>query len=212
MTDADKPGFVSMLSDALAYWRQDASAFTLRVWWDGCRRFDLEQVGKALSAHAADPERGRFPPLLADVVRQLHGTHTDRSLLAWGAVLEAARVVGAYESVVFDDPATHAAIEDLGGWPSVCRSDADELPFLQRRFCEAHRAYAQRPGLAYPPRLVGDHESSNRGDGRTCSDPVYIGDPRRASEVEQRGASGPRIAITTGANLARALLLAGASA
>ena len=53
--------------------------------------------------------------------------------------------VGAYRSVAFDDGAIHAAIEDMGGWPAVCRGKADELPFLQKRFTDLHRAYSSRP-------------------------------------------------------------------
>lgn len=197
MTDADKGAFAALITDALAYWRQDVSAFVLRVWWDGCRGFDLEQVGKALSAHAADAERGRFPPTLADIVRQLQGTQTDRSLLAWGKVLDAMQTVGAYASVAFDDPAIHAAVLDLGGWPTVCRSTVDDLPHLQRRFCAGHKAFAARPTQDVIGYLVGAQESENRGRGMPVRPPVLIGDPDRARALIAAGqASGPRTRIT----------------
>lgn len=197
MTDADKPAFGALLTDALAYWRQDVSEFTLRVWWDGCRSFDLEQVGRALSAHAADPERGRFPPMLADVVKHLLGTQADRSLIAWGKVYAAAHAVGAYSSVAFDDAAIHAAIEDMGGWVQFCSSTEHELPHLQRRFCELHRAHSARPGV-YPPRLIGRHEQDNHSTGRAPPDgelTALVGDLARCREVIAQGRDGGRLQV-----------------
>lgn len=196
MRQSDAGQFQELLTDALAFYRQDVSEFALSVWWAACERFELEQVRKALTAHAMDPERGQFAPKPADVVRVLQGTHTDRSLMAWGKVYEAMTRVGAYASVVFDDAAIHAAIEDMGGWPQVCRSDVDALPFLQRRFCDTHRAYAMRPGHPYPPRLIGDTEAKNRLDGRDVEPPVLIGDPAKCRLVHSSGSATSRVAIT----------------
>jgi hypothetical protein len=161
MQPSDRAPFAQLLSDAMAFYRQDVSEFALGVWWEACRRYDLEQVSKAMTAHAMDPERGQFAPKPADIVRQLDGTQTDRSLVAWGKVLEAMRSVGAYSSIDFGDRAIHAAITDMGGWPTVCRSQVDELPFLQRRFCDSYRAYMRRPEVDAPLRLAGQHETDN---------------------------------------------------
>jgi len=183
VTESDKGAFAALLTDALAYWRQDVSDFTLRVWWVGCSGYALEQVSKAISAHAADPQRGSFAPMLADVVRQLDGTHTDRSLMAWGMVLTACREIGAYRSVVFPDAAIHAAIHDVGGWPAVCRCDGAELPHMQRRFCESFRAYAARGVSAWLPVMLGVHEASNAISGRIVGQPVLIGDEQGCRRV-----------------------------
>lgn len=196
MRVADKPAFAALLTDAMAFYRQDVSAFALSVWWAACESFDLDQVRKALTAHAMDAERGQFAPKPADLVRQLAGTSTDRSLMAWSKVHQAMQRVGAYNSVVFDDPAIHAAIDDAGGWPAVCCSLVDALPFVQRRFCDAHRAYSLRPGAPYPPRLLGIHEQANRLEGRDVQLPVLIGDPSRCLAVEAGGASAGRLQIT----------------
>jgi len=101
MDISESQAFSNMITDALAYWKQDASKFTINVWWQGCKPFTLEQVSKALTAHATDPDKGQFPPKVADIVRHLAGTKTDRSLLAWGKVYDAMSSVGAYQDVDF---------------------------------------------------------------------------------------------------------------
>lgn len=196
MKPTDKPAFAQLLTDALAFYRQDLSTFALGVWWQACEAFDMEQVAKALTAHAMDPDRGQFAPKPADMVRVLRGTLADRSLIAWGKVLDAMQRVGAYRTVVFDDGAIHAAISDMGGWPAICRGNVDELQFAQKRFCDLHRAYSARPDSAYPAQLLGEHDLANRLNGHPADAPTLIGDPQRAQAVERLGCEGPKTAIT----------------
>lgn len=189
MRDSDHEQFSELLADVVGFYGQTVSRFAMGVWWQACQGFDLEQVRAALTAHAMDPERGHFAPKPADLVRQLQGTQTDRALVAWGKVLQAMQRVGAYSSVAFDDPAIHAVVEDLGGWPKLCREPMDALPHVQRRFCEAHRVYSRRPDLSFPAKLVGQHEAENRLQGRSVAPAVLVGNPDRARLVMRRGTS-----------------------
>lgn len=181
--------FRELLANALSFYRQDVTPFMLDVWWQACQGFDLEQVRKALTAHAMDPDRGQFAPKPADIVRQLGGTATDRALMAWGKVMSAIQSVGAYTDVVFDDPAIHAAIEDLGGWPKVCRGDVKDLSYLQHRFTEAHRAYSGRGSFDYPRRLSGDRspDSVYAKRGLPPPKPAVVGDKSMAMVVYHGG-------------------------
>jgi hypothetical protein len=97
--------------------------------------------------------------------------------------------------VAFDDPLIHAVVEDLGGWPKLCRGTLDELPHLQRRFCESYRTYARRQGVTYPARLVGQHEAENALANRRVAPPVLIGNPEAAREVLRLGGA-PKVQIT----------------
>lgn len=144
MNQAEKHDFYALVADALGYWKQDVSEFALQVWWNGCQPFEFQDVSRALSQHATDPDKGQFAPKVADIVRILGGTKTDRSLREWGRVHEAMSRIGAYTDVDFQDPATHAAIRDMGGWPKLCRTETDQLSYLQHRFCELYRAYDGR--------------------------------------------------------------------
>lgn len=195
MRDTELSQFRQLLTDVMAYYGKDCTKFMLTVWWQALQSFDLEQVSKALQKHATDPERGQFAPKVADIVRALQGTTTDRAAMAWGKVYEAMGSVGAYQDVVFDDPAIHAVLEDLGGWPKVCRTETKDLSFLQHRFQEAHRAYTGRGQFAYPRRLAGDRSPDHDYERRGLPLPkaVLVGDERKAALVYQGGGAAGKL-------------------
>lgn len=197
MLQSERGDFAQLVTDVLAYYRQDASRFVLDLWWNACKPFDFEQIQKAMQRHATDPEHGQFAPKVADLVRILSGTTTDRAALAWGKVLEAMSSVGAYTDVIFDDPAIHAAAEDMGGWPKMCRTELKELGLLQHRFMQSYRAYSDRGQFDFPRRLGGDRspDSEYEKAGLKLPRPALIGDPERAKMVFQRGGAG-KTAIT----------------
>lgn len=197
MLPTDRAAFVQLVTDVHAYYGKPVSEFTLGVWLQALAEFDLEQVRKAMTAHATNPDGGQFCPKVADIVRILQGTHTDRALLAWGKVLEAMHAVGAYQDVVFDDPAIHAAIEDAGGWPKTCRTETKDLPFLQKRFCDAHKAYTGRGTFDYPRRLMGDRgpDHEYEAKGLPLPRPALVGDRERAALVYANGGTAGKTAI-----------------
>lgn len=189
--------FASMIVDALAYYRQSVSEFTLHVWTEGCKPYTLEQVKKAMTAHMTDATSGQFAPKVADIVRILSGTTTDRAALAWGKTLDGMGRVGAYTDVVFDDPAIHAAVEDLGGWPKICRTETKDLSYLQHRFCESHKAYTGRGEFEYPRRLMGDRSPDHEYEKKRLPlpKPAVIGDKERAMNVYLGGEKAGKTAI-----------------
>ena len=204
MHHTEKSKFVGMLSDVMAYYGKDASPFLIGIWWDACSGVSFEQVAKAINSHVKDAERGVYAPKVADIVRALQGTSTDRATLAWGKVLGAMGSVGAYQDVVFDDPAIHAAIVDCGGWQKVCRGDLKEISFLQHRFCQSHKAYTERGEFEYPRMLGGDRspDSEYLKFGRPLPKPAIVGDPARAALVlAQGGTGGPQITFKAVADL-----------
>lgn len=198
MQERDRPEFGQLVTDVHAFYRQDCSRFVLDVWWGACESFSLEQVRRAFTVHAKDPEAGKFCPKPADLVKVLQGTSTDRAAVAWGVVMQAIGAAGQYQDVDFGDPATHAAIHDLGGWPKVCRTELKELGYLQHRFTESYRAYAGRGVVDCPLVLMGDRspdaEWEKKGlpppraklfGPRPCAD-VLASMPRLASEPVRR--------------------------
>ncbi len=197
MQASERAPFAQLITDVLAYYRQDASRFVLDLWWNACQPFELSQIRQAMQRHATDAEHGRFAPRVADVVRILAGTAAERAALAWGKTLEAMGSVGAYTDVVFDDPAIHAAVQDLGGWPKVCRTDLSELGYLQHRFCESHRAYTGRGSFDYPRCLGGDRSPDSEYAKVGLPPPriAFIGNAQRARLVYDGGNAAGKTAV-----------------
>ncbi len=210
MKPSDRAAFAQLITDVMAFYKQDVSKFALSVWWQACERYDLEQVSKALTGHAMDPDRGQFAPKPADLVRQLEGTATDKAMIAWGKVLDAMQRVGQYTDVVFDDPAIHAVVMDLGGWPKVCRAELKELSYLQHRFTEAHRAYTGKGQFEYPRRLVGDRSPDEMYErrGLPAPKPAVVGDVVKARLVYSGGqVGGKRLGLQGLAALGQQMLV-----
>lgn len=200
MNQSDIQDFNSLLTSALAFYRQDVSGFAMSVWWQACERFDLDQIKKAFTRHALDPDRGQFAPKPADLIRILEGTAGNRALVAWGKAMEAAQRVGSYSDVCFDDPVIHATIEDCGGWPKFCRTETAELSYLQHRFTEAHRTYSAQETFEFPRCLVGDRSPDDvfAKRGLKPPKPILIGDKDKAAKVYQLGANrSQRSAVTS---------------
>lgn len=198
MNAKDIKPFATLFADVMAYYKADTSKFTQTLFWDALQGVDFEQVRKAFETHAKDPEHGRFAPKVADMVRILQGTHTDRSMLAWGKALVAMRSVGAYTDVIFDDPATHAAIDDAGGWPKLCRTPIDELGYVQAAFCKAHKAYVGRGTFEYPRMLGGERSPDAEYEkiGLPVPKPALIGDPRLCARVYEGGGAAGKTQVS----------------
>lgn len=195
MRESEKPAFAELLTNVLAYYRQDASRFVLDLWWQACQRFEFEQVSKALTAHAMDPDHGQFAPKVADIVRVLGGTKTDRAQRAWGKALTAAREVGGYQDVAFDDHTIHAVITDMGGWSKFCRLDTKDLSYTQHRFCELYRAYVgTQPDV--PRALMGDRspDAMYAKRGLPPPKPAFVGDKAQAQRLYIERGDRPSIA------------------
>lgn len=202
MKRADYDRFANLLNAWAEIHGKPLSTGAIALWWQALERYEIDQVERAFAQLVRDADRGQFMPKPADVIRILDGTSSDRAALAWGKVLEAARRVGGYSDVVFDDAAIHAAVEDLGGWPAICRTDMDELSYAQHRFAQAYRAYVGRQeGFDYPAVLTGDANASNRRNGQPLQPPALVGDAHAARLVMERGGDA-KVAVTRGQLLA----------
>ncbi|KAF1008974.1 MAG: hypothetical protein GAK28_00606 [Luteibacter sp.] len=209
MQPTDKPPFSALLADVMTYYRQECTQFQIDVFWAGLRMHEFEDVKRAFSLHARDPDRGQFPPRLADITRMLEGSTQTQGMRAWAKVETAVKSVGAYRSVAFDDPLIHVVLMEMGGWVPLCRAAAEDLPFKAREFEHRYAAYRLRRELpAFPPRLIGESEAENRLNGRQDYQvrPVLIGEPEKAVRVIEQGSASATLRITDAKHIAGDLL------
>lgn len=200
MHDTDKGRFADLLTDVMAYYGKDATEFMLNIFWDSLRRFDIEDVSRAFTVHAQNPDNGQFAPKVADIMRMIEGSTQTQGMLAWSKVQRAIQSVGRMRSVVFDDPIIHVVITDMGGWYSLCSCNEDDLPFKARDFEKRYQGYRSRREVpAFQPHLIGGHEADNRLNGYpNRTKPVLIGNPERARMVLEKGVDRPALQITDG--------------
>lgn len=103
--------------------------------------------------------------------------------LIW-LLIKAIREVGAYRSVIFDDPLIHSVIRDMRGWIALGQSKTSELPFLAREFEKRYRALVLHPPADCPRQLTGIYEQQNRLSGYAPPDPVLIGHKNQQTLLE----------------------------
>lgn len=107
-------------------------------------------------------------------------------LVALTRLEDAMQKIGAYRSVVFDDPIIHLVVDRMGGWPKLCGMEHEEWKFLRREFERIYDVAKREPVPIdqIPKRLVGVIELSNNAGGhadRPIQMSIY-GDESKALE------------------------------
>ena len=203
MLASDRENFLVAMIGLGDYYSREISEGVIEIYWQGLQNYDLKAVQKAFQAHIANPDNGQFMPKVADLVRMLAGTTADASVIAWTKVASAIKRVGPYQSVVFDDPCIHAAIEGLGGWEKVCATPSDEeLVFTARAFENLYKAHKRNGNTPdYQRVLIGTSERVNADlYPHAISPPVMIGDKQMCQLVFEGGSNTAPLQITRAAN------------
>lgn len=158
MDEQERKAFGTAMTRLFAVYGEPITPTLLSAWWGALApRYPLVSVVDAMNAHATDPDAGMFRPTPAHIIRHLEGRSAERALGAWARVLSAIRRYGQNYTLVFDDWRIHAAIQNMGGWPSVAGHLAADVAHVERRFCQAYAALTHRQPVVgeYPERLVG---------------------------------------------------------
>ena len=197
--------FRTLLAGVHDFYARDLSEFSLSVWWESMRQYDLAAVTQAMNRHVMNPDNGQFMPKPADVRKMLGGTSADAALRAWAKVDKAVRQVGNYASVAFDDPLIHRVISEMGGWIGLGQKTEDEWPFVAKHFENLYRGYAMRGEQPdYPPVLVGIAQADSEARGLRFDPPRLVGDQEKAMAVIAGGDSRPAIGMSGAGAIAHA--------
>lgn len=197
MQPIEKPQLAQLLAGVYEFYGKAVSPFTLSVWWEAMKPYDIAAVRQAFDRHLMNPDTGQWLPKPADVMRMLGGRTQDRALMAWAKVDKAVRRVGNYASVAFDDALIHRVLHDMGGWLALGQKTEDEWPFVAKEFENRYRGYSMRNETPeYPPVLIGLAEAYNAQKGHRTEPPRLIGVAERAQQVMKGGSNTPLIGIS----------------
>lgn len=199
MNQSDRKQFFKAMTALADYYGKALSEGSMGLYWQGLQGYEIDQVERSIGIHLQNPDTGQWMPKIADIVRMIEGTTQDAAAMAWAKVMRAVGAVGQYDSLAFDDPVIHLTLTDLGGWPSLCQTTEDELPFIAKRFENTYRAYRRRANdiPAHPRYLVGVAELQNSASGQRCDPPRLVGDPERAKRVMLVGSDNARIPVSS---------------
>lgn len=127
--------------------------------------FPFEAVSKAAGDYARTCP---YPPKPADIAMRIEGTREERGLFAFNLVWSALARIGTHDSVTFDDPRTHYAIEQMGGWINLGSALEAERNKWERDFLR-HYSLAEKAGVQFgkeaPRVLVGRIDQARIRDG-----------------------------------------------
>lgn len=114
---------------------------TARIYEDMILDLDFELAKAAIGRLI---QSSKFLPSIAEIreaARETTQGPARSGAEAWGDVVQAIRLVGAYRSPKFADPIVAHAVASLG-WLALCLDDNE--PALRARFIEAYEAAAKR--------------------------------------------------------------------
>jgi hypothetical protein len=189
MQPADVERFSKLLLGVSELYGRTLSEAAIGLYWKALSAYAIEAVERAFASYVTQPDSGQYWPKPADIIRHLGGgTTQDQATRAWAKVERELRRVGAYASVVFDDPVIMLTVADLGGWPALCHTRLEEMPFRAKAFQDLYAAYARCPKAAYPRVLPGLADQHNETQGFARSPSVFLGDDQAAAvRVYQTG-------------------------
>lgn len=174
MNAKDMPRFaqwMKLLGDTYGHiFTEDESEF----YWRMLQPYSIDEIDQAIAKHLASPKYCQWMPKVGDILRWLEPSDEIRSLEAWSLVARAISTVGAYDSVVFEDPLIHAVICSMGGWITLCHSACRDLPFRAQEFQKRYQGILTIPPQETPPYLCGILEHTRSASGYPPPQPRCI--------------------------------------
>jgi hypothetical protein len=187
MQKSDLKEFVKIMYGLADNFGAELSEPGLHMRFEALKGYSLEDVRNAALSIIRTRKYSKMPTV-AELLEHLEGGQVeDRARVEASKVLEAMRLYGAYQSVVFDDPVTIAVVDQaFGGWVKLNQElkSHDEKWFI-KDFCNAYSSYS-RQGIKSFDTLLGVIGSTNRSLGYDhVPAPVLVGDRGKAQEIKR---------------------------
>jgi len=112
--------------------------------------YPLDGVLEAMQEHQA---KSRWFPLPADLIELMAPTGEQDALFEWSHVIDQLRDSRRART---DNPCTHRAIQDLGGFIRLGQMPQDQLVWVQKEFVQRYQMYKQYGIELQPKQLFSD--------------------------------------------------------
>jgi hypothetical protein len=151
--------FVEMITGLAEALGSEMSVAKLSIYENSLKRFTDEQIQSAINLAAST---FKFFPKPRELIELIEGKKEDQATLAWEALLDTMKHVGAYQSVLFEDGRIARAVNLMGGWQNLCQSEEKNLKFLRNDFM---KIFSSMPVDTEPEVLdgIGNLQASAHG-------------------------------------------------
>lgn len=188
MTEKDKKEFAAIMYALAENFSATLTKAGLVFRFEALKEYSIEQVRSA-ALSIVKTRKFLKMPTIAEFIEHIEGGSVDDiALVEATKVLEAVKAHGAYKSVVFDNPVTQAVVEyTFGGWVKLNEelSAKDEKWFL-KDFEKSYMSFSKQ-NVKLGGVLMGITDHQNALYGYKKSQPVCIGDPKKAEAVMLMG-------------------------
>jgi len=135
MTKEDKGQFLQILTGLSDLYGAELSKVSITLYWEALKDHRIDLISVAASEHVKHSQWMPKPSQFLDVLTKSDMNPEERATLAWGCVSRAAKSIGGYACVNFDDPIINATIRNQGGWSRICTQPAEHFEsFIRRQF------------------------------------------------------------------------------
>jgi len=135
MINKDKPQFLQILTGLSDLYNAELSRVSITLYWEALKHHRIDLISVAASEHVKKSQWMPKPSEFLDILTKSDMNPEERAILAWGCVSRAAKSIGAYSCVDFDDPIINATIRNQGGWGRICTQPAEHFEsFIRRQF------------------------------------------------------------------------------
>jgi len=178
----DFQGFSNAFGTLAEVFEKETSKTLVKIYFVALERYTKEQVIKAIERAI---QECKFFPKPVELIEFISGGTSDKAVIEASKVISAVHKVGGYETVIFDDPITMAAIQvGFGGWIQLCEEmKSQDEKWFRKDFEKVYRActLSQRKFFGY---LIGRAEQYNIANGyKSETEPKQIGDPVKIKEI-----------------------------
>lgn len=190
MDEKDKSKFFEMMVGIGEYYKSGLSKAVLMIYYNGLKRYTVDEIGGALERFVSNTENGQFMPKIADIVKFIDGSADDKAMRAWTKLEKSAAQIGRNRSVCFDDPIIMKVAGEMGGWSFFCDMNEKNEPFIAKEFMSRYRNALNGGEVTdYPKIFIGVADADNLRNGFIDEVlPTLIGDEHRAKLVYEGGA------------------------
>jgi len=187
MTEKDMERFTFCMAALGEAFSQEITPLKIEIYFKALQDLPIDDIERATWEIINTRATASFPKV-AEIRQAISGNLEDKAMLALEKVEKAMREVGAYRTVVFDDPVIHMVIESFdGGWPGLCAIPEREWKFARKDFLKLYQAMSKEKNRRPVPKLVGIHEHINQLNGCEYKGrPVVVGDRKRALAWTQK--------------------------